>query len=173
MSAYGPMPFDDDVEFDEPCPHHNDTCCHSAPNLQVSNAAVVGRFKLEDNGGVPVEERLGLCPALLEKAEVTVYGTVKRVPSPDPSAPKMVCIGRANTSTGWRMQVIETISLHRLQHSLVFGFGDSPPPSSCGLGSLLVEDRCRREDSQKVKERKKMQRITRKQEQRHKRDKYR
>jgi len=107
--------------------------------------------KLEDNGGVPVVERLGLDPALLERADISVYGTVKRVPSPD-LGPKMVCIGR----TGWPMRVVETVSLDRLRLMLT----DSRPlmPS---MGTLISEE----EVDRHKKERKKMQRLTQKQEQ--------
>ncbi len=183
MAGDGVIPLD--FEFDESearyhnCPNEivyaTSDSWRGTPNYQFTT----GLPKLEDNGGVSVEERLGLSPALLEKAEVTVYGTVKRVPSPDPGTSKMVCIGRTSTSTGWRLQVIETMPLDSLRRGLVDGF-DVP---SRGLGfifekeavtaSLLVEDRCRREDVHQRKERKKMQRIARKQEQRHKRDKYR
>jgi len=111
--------------------------------------------KLEDNGGVPVVERLGLDPALLERADISVYGTVKRVPSPD-LGPKMVCIGRVNTSTGWRLNVIETVSLDRLRLMLA----DNHP--SMPSTSILISEE---EVDRRKKERKKMQRLTQKQEQ--------
>lgn len=112
--------------------------------------------KLEDNGGVPVVERLGLDPALLERADISVYGTVKRVPSPD-LGPKMVCIGRVNTSTGWRLNVIETVSLERLRLMLADNVEPARPSTS-----MLISDE---EVDRRKKERKKMQRLTQKQEQ--------
>src|SRR3989338_136029 len=123
-------------------------CYAARVPLQPSSSCMP---KLEDNGGVPVVERLGLDPALLERADISVYGTVKRGPSPG-RGPKMVCIGR----TGWPMRVVETVSLDRLRLMLT----DSRPlmPS---MGTLISEE----EVDRHKKERKKMQRLTQKQEQ--------
>src|SRR3989338_4470120 len=128
-------------------------CYAARVPLQPSSSCMP---KLEDNGGVPVVERLGLDPALLERADISVYGTVKRVPSPD-LGPKMVCIGRVNTSTGWRLNVIETVSLERLRLLLVEHIEPARPSTS-----MLISDE---EVDRRKKERKKMQRLTQKQEQ--------